>query len=180
MMTLVLLLSLSALVIKPAFALGYIEYFEALQDNDEFVWPTPNSSVDDITCTSVFGPRSQGGNAYDFHRGLDIMGLRGDPIVAVYFGVVSWIKTYRGSGLTMFIEHKLTDPVKLHEDKPAASHFYTVYMHLDETLVQSGDSVEAGQIIARMGNSGGSDYPFHLHLEVRLIADTMVLLLLSI
>jgi murein DD-endopeptidase MepM/ murein hydrolase activator NlpD len=40
------------------------------------------------------------------------------------------------------------------------------YGHCDSVAVSVGDRVRAGQVIARVGNTGGSTGP-HLHLEIR-------------
>ena len=42
-----------------------------------------------------------------------------------------------------------------------------VYAHLDRFLVEKGQKVARGDIIARSGNSGRSSAP-HLHYEVRI------------
>lgn len=57
-----------------------------------------------------------------------------------------------GLGLVIYLRH--------------ADDFHTIYGHLQETLVEVGDTVGAGQQIARSGNTGISTGP-HLHFEIR-------------
>jgi murein DD-endopeptidase MepM/ murein hydrolase activator NlpD len=41
-----------------------------------------------------------------------------------------------------------------------------MYAHLQDRLVQEGQTLESNQVIATCGNSGRSEAP-HLHLEIR-------------
>jgi len=133
-----LLLSLFTLVHSTSAAISYIEAFQELQDSDAFVWPTPSSPTSDYI-TSTFGPRLMASSKrYDFHRGVDIQGEEGDIIVAPYTGVVETVTTYSGGGLTVILKHEFADQVLLHDDKPSTSRFYTVFMHLQEALVEKG------------------------------------------
>jgi murein DD-endopeptidase MepM/ murein hydrolase activator NlpD len=42
----------------------------------------------------------------------------------------------------------------------------TLYAHTQKNFVSVGDSVEQGQLIARVGNTGNSTGP-HVHFEIR-------------
>jgi murein DD-endopeptidase MepM/ murein hydrolase activator NlpD len=150
-------------------AIDYITAFEDIHAN--VVWPAPGSSTDDIS--STFGPRIKlTCSCYDFHRGVDIHGVIGDDVVASYGGKVKRKMVLGGGGLTLILEHSFADWTKLHEEGPSTNKWYTVYMHLHDTLVdgtqvEEGDFLEAGDIVAHVGMSGSATHA-HLHHEVRV------------
>lgn len=89
-----------------------------------------------------------------FHSGVDMPGRVGDPIYSTGDGVVEYIEKSRaryGYGTQVLINHGYG--------------YKTRYAHLDKILVQKGDTVTRGQLIAEMGNTGVSTSP-HLHYEV--------------
>lgn len=80
------------------------------------------------------------------HLGLDIVGSKGCPILACADGVVVEVKNYpKLGGLTLRIHTKPNENGDYYEAN---------YGHLDEVLVAEGDEVKAGQVVAKMGNSG--------------------------
>ncbi|MCG3755847.1 M23 family metallopeptidase [Amycolatopsis sp. Poz14] len=97
-------------------------------------------------CSSGFGPR--GG---EFHRGQDIAAPVGTPIVAASSGRVIASGPANGYGLWVRIEH--------------AGGVITTYGHNNRNLVAVGQSVQAGQPIAEVGNRGESTGP-HVHFQV--------------
>ena len=100
------------------------------------------------TITSRFGSRSRG-----IHTGLDIDNSRGTPIKAAASGVVTY-SGYKGSyGYLIVIAH--------------ANNVQTYYAHCSRLYVNAGDTVNQGDIIGAVGNTGNSTGP-HLHLEVRV------------
>jgi murein DD-endopeptidase MepM/ murein hydrolase activator NlpD len=85
------------------------------------------------------------------HLGIDIAGPIGTPILAAADGVVKDAGPVSGFGQWVRL---------VHDDGTI-----TVYGHVDTYSVRTGQRVQAGQQIARMGNRGESTGP-HLHFEV--------------
>ncbi|XDZ52719.1 M23 family metallopeptidase [Neisseriaceae bacterium CLB008] len=86
------------------------------------------------------------------HSGLDIRAAIGTKVQATANGMVSVAESQNGYGKVVKIDH--------------AFGFQTVFAHLDDILVQPGDLVKKGMVIAASGNTGRSTGP-HLHYEVR-------------
>jgi len=87
------------------------------------------------------------------HRGIDYVADVGDTVVATGAGVVAEVRSHRGFGLSMKIEHL-----------PGVKTFYA---HLGQALVQPGTRVKRGQPIALIGESG-TESSVALHYEIRL------------
>lgn len=92
----------------------------------------------------------------DFHTGIDIEGVMGEPIFSIFDGVVTSTGWNGGYGLMVKIEHN-----------DAHGAFETLYAHNSKNLVEVGDKVAAGQVIGYVGSTGMSTTP-HLHFEVRI------------
>jgi len=86
-----------------------------------------------------------------FHKGLDLAAPRGTPILSSAEGTVVFSGWQGGHGNTVVIRHP-----DGHE---------TRYSHNAQNLVQEGDRVGQGEMIARVGSTGRSTGP-HLHFEV--------------
>ncbi|MEZ4436923.1 MAG: M23 family metallopeptidase [bacterium] len=109
-----------------------------------FVWP-----VDAGTLTSGFGRRGR-----RIHKGIDLAADPGTPIKAAAAGEVIYSDNkQRGYGNLVIIQH--------------ADDFVTVYAHNRRNLVDEGETVGQGAVIAELGNTGRSTGP-HLHFEIRL------------
>lgn len=86
-----------------------------------------------------------------FHTGIDIAADAGSPVKAAYYGMIieadkddvygNYIRINHGNGIESF------------------------YAHCSKLLVKTGDIVNAGQIIARVGSTGWSTGP-HLHFSL--------------
>jgi len=97
------------------------------------------------------GPVTRGYSA-SVHKGVDIGGNRGDPVVAVAKGRV----VYAGTGIAGYGELLIVK----HNDV-----YLSAYGHNDELLVAEGETIAAGQNIARKGSSGTDTVK--LHFEIR-------------
>lgn len=86
-----------------------------------------------------------------YHRGVDFAGRTGNDIVAVADGVVVFSGSRYGYGRMVDINH--------------GNGYVTRYAHNSENLVEVGDTVSKGQLIALMGATGRATAP-HLHFEV--------------
>lgn len=111
-----------------------------------FIWPI-NGLI-----TSHFGIRTLGGRR-DYHTGIDIDGRTGGSIKAAESGKVSFSGYISGYGNVVIIDH--------------IGGYSTVYAHNSANLVQKGQSVNKGDIIARVGATGNATGS-HLHFEIRL------------
>ncbi len=114
---------------KPSPALGPVNGWR---------WPAPGAVLRGYSAT--------------VHKGIDIGGTRGDPVVAVAAGQV----VYAGTGIVGLGELVI---VKHNEQ------YLSAYGHNDQLLVREGESVSAGQTLARMGSTGTDRVK--LHFEIR-------------
>ncbi len=97
--------------------------------------------------SSPFGRRRNG-----WHAGIDIKAEMGTPVFSAASGTVvfsGWEKFY---GRVVKIEH--------------GDGFMTVYAHNLRNFVETGDAVEAGEVVATVGRSGRAS-TYHLHFEIR-------------
>ncbi len=112
---------------------------------DAWTWPLEGP------LTSPFGWRALSVGGTNMHYGIDIDGEVGDPIRAAAAGTVTHAGWLGGFGKVVIVEAGTTE-------------WY--YAHASELLVRVGETVAAGDVIARVGATGrvtGS----HLHFEIR-------------
>ena len=119
------------------------KYFRALPNQ----WPVAGE------ISSNYGWRKSpfGGRRESFHDGIDIANESGTEILAAADGQVvfaGWQPVY---GRTLIINHE--------------HGFATKYSHNSALLVEEGDKVKKGDLIARMGTTGTSTGP-HLHFTI--------------
>jgi murein DD-endopeptidase MepM/ murein hydrolase activator NlpD len=107
----------------------------------------------DSRITSPFGSgRMYNGKVTSRHLGTDFNGAVGDPIVAPNRGRVVLVANFYLAGRVLYLDH--------------GSGLISAYFHLSRALVKTGDLVEKGQVIARVGRSGRVTGP-HLHWVMR-------------
>lgn len=103
--------------------------------------------------TSTYGHRENPftGQNVETHSGLDIRAPMGAPVKAMAKGTVAFAGPKGGYGNCIILKH--------------ASGYETLYGHLSKILVTSGQSIDIGQQIGKVGSTGRSTGP-HLHYEV--------------
>ena len=111
-----------------------------------FIWPTYG------TVTSGFGGRALFGT-YRMHEGIDIYVPQGTSIKAADGGTVTTSGWSNGYGYYVIINH--------------GNGKSTLYGHNSKLLVNVGDQVYQGQVIAKSGSTGRVTGP-HCHFEVRI------------
>ena len=87
------------------------------------------------------------------HEGVDFDAPYNAPVWAAHSGVVETASYSKGFGRYIVINH--------------GDGFTTLYAHLNSREVRSGEKVQQGQFIGKVGSSGLSTGP-HLHFEVRV------------
>ncbi len=109
--------------------------------------------------TSPFGNRiSPISRRREFHKGMDIANKSNTNIVAAGAGLVTYSGYNGGYGRVIILSH--------------GNGYSSVYAHNRENLVEVGQRVEKGQVIAKMGSTGRSTGP-HVHFEIRLNGNPM-------
>lgn len=115
-----------------------------------FRWPCPSST----RVTSDYGTRvSPMSGASSNHKGIDIGASAGADIIAAADGTVTAASYSSAAGNYVMIDH--------------GGGLYTVYMHASSLLVSPGQTVSAGDVIAKVGSTGISTGS-HLHFGISL------------
>ncbi|MBO4243249.1 MAG: peptidoglycan DD-metalloendopeptidase family protein [Clostridiales bacterium] len=126
------------------------------ESNGTLSWPTWSTTIRDY-----FGERTHPlDGTVRMHYGLDIGAGFGDSVMAAASGTVIYVEepvegeNYGGSGYGNYciVDH--------------GNGITTVYAHMRDVYVSTGDSVSTGTVLGEVGSTGGSTGP-HLHFEVR-------------
>ncbi len=109
--------------------------------------------------TMEFGPNVHPiTNQWYLHKGIDIAGSPGTPVVASANGKVTELGVDPGFGVYVLVRHKYG--------------FRTRYSHMQNVEVSEGDEVYQGQRLGRLGNTGISTGP-HLDFQIWLGTDVI-------
>ena len=131
--------------------LNVLESVLANQNLKERVYPQ-GRPVKSGWLSSYFGKRTDPFTGKPAnHTGIDFAGKHGSEIIAVADGVVTWSGDRYGYGIMVEINH--------------GNGYSTRYAHNSENLVEVGDEVKKGQVVAHMGETGRATGP-NLHFEV--------------
>lgn len=113
------------------------------------IWPVINFK----SISSAFGPRANpGGQSVTVHDGIDVAASAGTDVFVVLDGTVTEAGYDSSLGNHVLVSH--------------GNGLETLYAHCQELCVETGDTVEQGQIIAKVGSTGQSTGA-HLHFEIR-------------
>lgn len=113
------------------------------RSSNGFDWPVSGRLA------SRYGPKQDG-----LHNdGINIIARKGTPVKASDAGVVVYASNaLQGYGNLLLVKH--------------SGGWITAYAHNERLLVRQGQQVAKGQVIARVGNTGGVSEP-QLHFEIR-------------
>ncbi|MBQ3265933.1 MAG: peptidoglycan DD-metalloendopeptidase family protein [Ruminococcus sp.] len=132
---------------------------QQVETDGSWTWPLPGNYM----ITSQYGE----GRSYETHNALDIGAYIGEPIYAANSGTVvssnnscphtnsggNWCSCGGGYGNFVWILHD--------------NGYETIYGHMIQTTVSTGQYVSNGQLIGYAGSSGWST-GCHLHFELRI------------
>lgn len=123
------------------------------------LWTAPFRAPRDSRVTSGFGRgREFNGTVTSRHMGTDYAGAVGATVRASNRGVVRLVESFFLGGNVVYVDH--------------GAGIVTAYLHLSEQSVAVGDTVNAGDVIGKVGATGRVTGP-HLHWIVRYGAVTV-------
>lgn len=134
-------------------------------DEVSFTWPVPSVRITQQFGGSAFAKRNPQAYGRPFHNGTDFGVPVGTPIKPVHAGQVLAVgNTDQYNGCYSYGKWVLVD----HSNGLA-----TLYAHLSNINVQSGESVTNDAVIGYSGNTGYSTGP-HLHLTTYVSDDVQI------
>lgn len=112
-------------------------------------WPVKNRE-----CYRGFGKyKHPKFDVYVMNKGIDILASQGEIVTSVKEGKVVFANWFKGYGMLVMIDH--------------GEGLYSLYAHLANILVSSGEKVSKGIPIGKIGNPFDED-GYNLHFEIRV------------
>lgn len=111
-------------------------------------WQNPADGIVTSSCGMRENPVLE---VTELHNGIDIAMDVGTPVVAVKSGVVMNVRTSATYGKVL--------------EYTTADGYQVMYAHLSDVLVEVGDIVEQGDVVAKSGNTGLTTGA-HLHYSL--------------
>lgn len=124
-----------------------IKYYKRRYDSTPSIWPVYGYIKSDYGWR--IHPKT---GRRQYHKGVDIPSWEGAPVKATATGVIEFAGWGGGYGWLIIISHNYG--------------YHTLYAHLSEITVLTGDHVGKGQIIGKIGETGLTTGP-HIHYEIR-------------
>ncbi len=116
------------------------------------LFKTATAEADFALFPPVKGTISSGYNSETRHYAIDIVAAKDTPVKAAGDGTVIFAEWTAETGHVLIIEH--------------SNNMITVYKHNASLNKQQGDLVQAGEVIAAVGNTGEFTTGPHLHFEL--------------
>ena len=140
----------------------------AAQIADHYAFSRPISDVATNWISRTYPYGGTSGGRLQVHHGVDMQNPVGIPVRAVADGTVVWagddlttlfapINNYYGN--LVVIQHNF--------NTPEGEALFSLYGHMNFVSVQTGQTVQTGDILGEVGGTGVAQGP-HLHLEVRV------------
>jgi murein DD-endopeptidase MepM/ murein hydrolase activator NlpD len=157
-----------AAAVAVAMSLVPARAFAGTTKSGDFIVEVFPLTAPDVHFRDTWGARRPGGRR---HRGTDLIGPRGSPVLAVAAGTVSFMDWQRLSGYTIKIEHDgdwTSTYMHLNNDSPGTDDGRGGPEGAFAPGLEVGVHVEAGQLIGWVGDSGNAeDTTPHTHFELK-------------
>ncbi|MFW2381737.1 MAG: DUF4214 domain-containing protein, partial [Acidimicrobiales bacterium] len=133
----------------------------------EITLPIPVDHLDSVRWTDTWGAPRSGGRS---HVGVDMLGPKMTPLVAAADGTITWMRHDSARGNILY----LTDDqgwqytyIHINNDTPGTDDGANRYDQAFGPGIERGARVQAGDVIAFMGDSGNAEWTAsHLHFEI--------------
>lgn len=123
---------------------------------EHFWFRRPIDAADDPFLDQTYTYGSTMGGNFQQHQGVEFNNPEGTPVHAIGDGIVAFAGLAEAGSNTVAI---------LHDRSLDGQRVWSTYYHNRDLTVQAGQRVQAGDVIARVGNTGRATND-HLHLEI--------------